>query len=212
MLSRYYIAAPRQKHRTSPPFGPVSWPPKASPSKLLPISGRFVYFYCTNSSCISICFALSFSVFSLISFEFSDPTFSGAHLRLPRPAASPRSVMFWPHQPACISNCFDSLRTLCTNQHPEIPVNSILINALRTLVKTMGGGCMPRAIFQIQPAIVFNHLQSASIVPSARFRLRRSGGLPALVSFYFFLFLFTSLQGSLSPAIFASISIEESLP
>ena len=88
MLSRYYIAEPIQKHRTSPPGGPFLIVKAVLRRTSAHIRAFRFIFYCKNSYCISICFMLSFFVLSRTPFEIFDPTFPGAALPAPCPIAS----------------------------------------------------------------------------------------------------------------------------
>jgi len=170
-----------------------------------------LFFYCINSSCISICFVLSFPVFSLIPFEFFDPTFlypdrslGGAPWRCPH-AFLPRRFCQIRHFPSPLFPITCAL--FAQTGILKFPLTPFL-SMHCALLRKQWTGVHPSAIFNFRPAIVFKHLQSAALASSTSTTLVID--LRGVVSFYFFLFLFTSLRGSLSPATFASIFIEES--
>ena len=87
-------------------------------------------------------------------FSLPRPKFGTDPFRCPHAFPSRRLCK---NQTFSISLVSNHLRTLCTNRHPEIPFNSILINALRTLAKTMDG-CTPFGHFQFPAGYCFQAL------------------------------------------------------
>jgi len=139
MLSRYYIAEPTQKHRTSPSLAAVLSAKAVARRTSAHIRAYRFIFYCTNSSCISICSMLSFFVLSWTPFEIFDPTFPGAALPAPGPIAS------WLLQTQrqlfaiSISNRIINLHTLHSLFCRLLQAKPFPFFALRTLAKKTGG-------------------------------------------------------------------------
>ena len=174
MLSRYYIAEPIQKHRTSPPGGPFLIVKAVLRRTSAHIRAFRFIFYCKNSSCISICFMLSFFVLSRTPFEIFDPTFPGAALPAPGPIAS--RILHTQRQLSAISisNRIINLHTLHSLSCRLLQAKPFPFFALHTLAQKQGG--VPLSAFsKILPSCVFNNLRgyAASIAAGAPTRLQR---------------------------------------
>ena len=144
MLSRYYIAEPIQKHRTSPPGGPFLIVKAVLRRTSAHIRAFRFIFYCKNSYCISICFMLSFFVLSRTPFEIFDPTFPGAALPAPGPIAS--RILHKQRQLSAISisNRIINLHTLHSLSCRLLQAKPFPFFALRTLAKNRGVYLSPR--------------------------------------------------------------------
>ena len=174
MLSRYYIAEPTQKHRTSPSLATVLSAKAVARRSSAHIRAYRSIFYCTNSSCISICSMLSFFVLIWTPFEIFDPTFPGAALPAPVPIAS------WLLQTQrqlfaiSISNRIIDLHTLHSLFCRLLQAKPFPFFALRTLAKKTGG-CTPPRPFQKPASCVFNNIRgyAASVATRTPTRLQR---------------------------------------